>query len=580
MKIKLILISLTIIAIAYINLNYIKNQKIEEYLQRETEQYQMMYDVQYRQYKIKSQIIYDTIINKKQVVDIYKQIQAASKEKRAKLRKELYEITNYDYKQLEYTQLQQMHFHLPSNESFLRVHMVKKFGDNLTNIRATVAYTNKTHKKIDGLETGRSYSGYRFLFPINDENKNHLGSIEISFSVLAFTTEFIEQHKVLSNFHIKKENVDSKTWGNYKEKHYVKSPINGFYIEKNVLNKLTKYSSKNFDKIKTSKKLSSQLLNSLYKNKAISIYDKRTKIIKTFLPILHPISKKVIAILSIASDGGFVEDKIQNFYISFIIISLFVIALFSFIYREFKNQEQNTQLLQQNIKQQEIMQQQSKMASMGEMIGAIAHQWRQPLNEIGTGIQNLKYDYKDGNLNDEEFVKNFIDENKKTIKFMSKTIDDFRGFFRVDKKKKDFNIKQTTQSVIDMQSAQLKTHNITINITGDEFIYNGLQSEFQQVILNLINNAKDALVENNIENPTINIILDKNIISVQDNAGGIPKEIINRIFEPYFTTKEQGKGTGMGLYMSKMIIEDNMGAILSVKNKNNGAIFTIELNNI
>jgi len=234
--------------------------------------------------------------------------------------------------------------------------------------------------------------------------------------------------------------------------------------------------------------------------------------------------------------------------------------------------------LLENIKQLEILQRQSKMAQMGEMIGAIAHQWRQPLTAISTSIQNLKYDFKDGNLNNEVFIKDFIEKNKETIKFMSKTIDDFRSFFRIDKEKIDFNVKETTQSVIDMQLAQLKTYDINLTISGDKFIYNGLQSEYQQVILNLINNAKDALVKNNINNPIINVKLEVNKIIIEDNAGGIPIKIKDRIFEPYFTTKEQGAGTGMGLYMSKMIIEDNMGGKLSVKNIDNGASFCIDFN--
>ena len=231
----------------------------------------------------------------------------------------------------------------------------------------------------------------------------------------------------------------------------------------------------------------------------------------------------------------------------------------------------------QNTKQLEVLQQQNKMASMGEMIGAIAHQWRQPLTEISTSIQNLKYDYEEGYLNDKKFIEEFINNSKKTIKFMSKTIDDFRTFFRTDKEKQDFNIKETTQAVITMQSAQLKEYDIILTISGEEFIYMGLKSEYQQVILNIINNAKDALISNNIQNPIIDILIDNKTISVTDNAGGISQDIINRIFEPYFTTKEQGKGTGMGLYMSKMIIEDNMGGNLDVKNLDNGAMFIVDL---
>ena len=160
---------------------------------------------------------------------------------------------------------------------------------------------------------------------------------------------------------------------------------------------------------------------------------------------------------------------------------------------------------------------------------------------------------------------------------MSQTIDDFRNFFKVDKEKKDFSIKDAISTVLSMQSGVLKNNNINIEITGSEFIFYGLKSEFQQVILNIITNAKDALLQNNIKNPTIKIDIDKQskTISISDNAGGIPKDIIDRVFEPYFTTKEQGKGTGIGLYMSKMIIEENMQGALEVSNTNNGAKFSI-----
>ena len=233
--------------------------------------------------------------------------------------------------------------------------------------------------------------------------------------------------------------------------------------------------------------------------------------------------------------------------------------------------------LSENTKQLQALQQQTKMASMGEMIGAIAHQWRQPLNEIGLSIQNLKYDYKAG-IVDETFIDDFITSNKKTIMFMSNTIDDFRSFFRLDKEKKNFKVKETTQSVISMLYAQLNSNHIKISIEGDEFIYYGFQSEYQQVILNIINNAKDAFEEKHIKEPFIKIAIEINKITICDNAGGIPKDVIQRVFEPYFTTKEQGKGTGMGLYMSKMIIDNNMNSRLSVTNKDDGTCFIIELN--
>jgi len=243
-----------------------------------------------------------------------------------------------------------------------------------------------------------------------------------------------------------------------------------------------------------------------------------------------------------------------------------------------KRNDELKQQAKEIVEQQGILLQQSKLASMGEMIGAIAHQWRQPLNVLGTSIQNLEYDFLDGYLKDEEYIDSFIESNKKTIMFMSQTIDDFRNFFRVEKEKVEFGVKEATKSIINMQSAQLKEHNINLELSGDNFNYFGLQSEYQQVILNLISNAKDILLEKKINNPVINIHFENKRIHLLDNGGGIPQEILDRVFEPYFTTKEQGKGTGMGLYMSKMIIEKNMGGILKALNKNDGAEFIIDFN--
>jgi len=239
-------------------------------------------------------------------------------------------------------------------------------------------------------------------------------------------------------------------------------------------------------------------------------------------------------------------------------------------------QEEVEKKTEENFKQFQVLQEQSKLASMGEMIGAIAHQWRQPLNEISIRIQKIKYKFASDKI-DEEYINDFVEKNKKTIDFMSKTIDDFRNFFRIDKEKKEFNIKEAIEEIINIQTAQLKNHHIEIGLSGQESFFVGYKSEFQQVIMNLVSNAKDAFISNQIPEPKILIKLDKKSIIIQDNAGGIDEDIIERIFEPYFTTKEQGEGTGMGLYMSKMIIEENMSGKLEAKNRANGIEISISL---
>ena len=253
--------------------------------------------------------------------------------------------------------------------------------------------------------------------------------------------------------------------------------------------------------------------------------------------------------------------------------------------RENKLKEMNEHLQQivdeqisQIRKKDELLQQQSKLAAMGEMIGAIAHQWRQPLNALGLIIQDIAEAYEFNELN-KEYIQDTVKKSMQQINFMSKTIDDFRNFFRIDKQKELFDVKKAIKETINIMQAQLKHHNINVDVNGEDFKIEGFANEFKQVVLNIINNAKDAIIEKGIKEGKIKIILYKQKVIIADNAGGIPEGIIDRIFEPYFTTKEQGKGTGMGLYMSKMIIENNMQGILSVKNINGGAKFVIDFSN-
>ncbi len=230
-------------------------------------------------------------------------------------------------------------------------------------------------------------------------------------------------------------------------------------------------------------------------------------------------------------------------------------------------------------KQEQLLIQQSKLAEMGEMISMIAHQWRQPLSALSTIIQNIHLRHSLGKLDKEYLDKQRLLSNALTEK-MSMTIDDFRNFFKPNKEKQEFSIKDAIQQTIFLIDDSFKSSSIKIeNQISDDVILNGFQSELSQVLLNIITNSKDAFLENNIENPRITVKTKKvqtHIkILVCDNAGGINESIINKVFEPYFTTKDSYNGTGLGLYMSKMIIEQNMNGQLSVKNIDQGVQFTI-----
>ncbi|KJR40540.1 membrane protein containing ATP-binding region, ATPase-like domain protein [Candidatus Magnetoovum chiemensis] len=245
------------------------------------------------------------------------------------------------------------------------------------------------------------------------------------------------------------------------------------------------------------------------------------------------------------------------------------------------------QEIEKRQQKEQILIHQSKLAAMGEMIGAIAHQWRQPLNSLGLIIQDIEDAYAFGEL-DKPYIEKVIEDSMGQIRYMSDTIDDFRNFFKQTKDKVSFNPVKAIKEVFSLVSAQLNNHNIRLNLAfneNDTSTITGYLSEFKQVILNIVNNSKDAIMKLKGDaynkDGFINIALanseDKITITISDNGGGIPSDIMERIFEPYFTTKEPGKGTGIGLYMSKVIIESNMSGKLSVKALEDGVIFTIEL---
>ena len=225
--------------------------------------------------------------------------------------------------------------------------------------------------------------------------------------------------------------------------------------------------------------------------------------------------------------------------------------------------------------------QQSRLASMGEMINNIAHQWRQPLNNVGLIVQNLMYGFESGQLTPQDMEEQ-VEAAMDTIKFMSRTIDDFRNFFRQDKEKQPFPLSDTLSRAIEFVSPGLRNKSITVDLElRDEVVAFGYRNEYSQVLLNILNNARDVLTERRIANPLIRIrAFSENgraVVTIWDNGGGINEDVLPRIFDPYFSTKEPGKGTGIGLYMSKAIIEQNMGGKLTVRTIDGGAEFRIEL---
>jgi len=239
------------------------------------------------------------------------------------------------------------------------------------------------------------------------------------------------------------------------------------------------------------------------------------------------------------------------------------------------------QAMEELRKKDKILMQQSRQAAMGEMIGNIAHQWRQPLNAVGLLVQDLTLSYEYGN-----FSKAYLDSSSKKImqlvRHMSQTIDDFRNFFTPDKEKSEFDPGQVVERTLALIEGAMNSKGIRMEMSAQHApAITGHPNEFSQVLLNIINNAMDALAETGGSDPYVGVSVGtesgKVVVTIVDNGGGIPEEIIPRIFEPYFTTKEQGKGTGIGLFMAKNIVEKSMNGRLTVRNCGAGAEFRIEV---
>jgi len=703
----IILFILLSISVAFY-FEYKKSSMVTQFLHMKTKYTDVSYGLLYRDFNTLSKLVFDTQINIKKIIDIFKYAHNADLKQKNILRKELYSELKDKYKLLKRYNIEQLHFHLPNNDSFLRFNRVEKFGDNLTKIRETVAYVNREKKPIGGYEEGRISSGYRFVYPLFDENHKHIGSVEISFSMLVIVKEMMEYFHLASNFIIKKSVIENKVFKSELSR-YSQSIFNDYYFEKEIFDYVKRHTG-----VKKPKSLSES--SKAYFHKHIdegipfSVYDRKISAIITFIAIQNPINKHVVGAIVVVSSGDYIKRRTADYYRYFVLVVISLALILYFIYRKLKFREElqhNHDKLQTIIEEAEsgiaiidlkgkflevnygysnllgytkdellklscmeltkhddenasenilkqarkngrvsksqkicikkdgseiyvklslsllpskeefvavinsleetkrleelnqnlwnkvkeevtknrekdkTMLHQSRLAQMGEMLSMIAHQWRQPLSAISATCADLEVKIM-FNRYDKDLFKNKLHNISEYSQHLSETIDDFRDFYKSNKQKSSFLVEDIFSGALSIVGASIKNKNIEIK---KEFFYNetikSYPNELKQVALNLIKNAEDALVENDIQNPIIILGIFKDgeyiHLTVEDNAGGVPEKIIDNIFDPYFTTKEKRDGTGLGLYMSKIIIRDHCEGSIEVKNSKFGAIFNIRI---
>lgn len=577
-----------IITTALVFLYFLQYKKgIENYLNHKTHQHLLEYRAVYNEYKVLSNIIFDADINTENTINIFQKAYTSSGAQKNIIRKKLLDHLKLKYEKLKRYNLKQLHFHLPDNESFLRMHRPNKYGDNLTNIRATVAYVNRYKKYIDGFEEGRIFNGFRFVYPLFSEEKKHIGSVEISFSVLAMVETMLNTYNLKLNFLIKKDVVDKKLFKD-ELKNYILSPNKKFYYEKSIYEK--------YPPLKTKMEDVKDYTQNLMKGKPFTVFEDDLDFIKTMIPIKNPVSNEVVAVLCIYQDDKVIlndkNDLISKIFISYILLALIFYLFYKQTFAKAKllklNQELDKRVsleVRKGRKQDLHMFNQSKMASIGRMITNISHQWRQPLSVITTCASGLKIE-KDMNMLESKDFEKFINSILEQSKYLSKTLDSFRDYIDInDEEKKVLCVQSKMDKVVNFLAPFFKENNIEIikKYEEEKLYILGTTSELFEIFNAILTNANDAFSKNkNVTNKQIVITVKKKnenkiFITIRDNAGGIEKDKINNIFDPYFTTKHESIGTGISLYLTYKIVTENLKGTIYVKNKTEGAKFYIEL---
>ena len=606
-----------------------RDSKIDIILDSHSQTLETYYNIlQYNQ-QITADVAYEETISLNKFIDI---LTIANRVKNNndietlnKLRLQAQNLLKQKYKFLRKKGILQYHFVFPDNKVFLRMHKPSKFGDDITSVRSDFNYTNSTLNVIRGFAQGRTAHAFRNIYPIFTKDNQHIGAMEVSFSSELLQNYFTQVNKLHTHFLVRKDIFNSNTWNRDDLiLKYVPSSEHPDFMMTMTQSHTKKIcideNSKRIEVLipKINKKIKEAKKFALY-----TIYESQARV-ASFFPIYHNITKEPVAWIVSYNKDPIIDKTIAefNYIIGFVLVVL--ILLFIFIYyilnqrvildeiiqekthnlqemnRDLEESEHELQVLNENLanrvqdeveknrKKDQVLFEHTKMAALGEMIGNIAHQWRQPLSVISTAATGMQLQQEVGALDGTNVIKtcNSINEN---AQYLSRTIDDFTRFIKGNSKKEIFNLNKSIQSFLTLVNSSVKKYQIQIKIDiAKDIELNGLQNELNQCFINLFNNSKDALL---FVEPTKLILIsayrekDALVIIFKDNGGGIDEKYIGKVFEPYFTTKHQSQGTGLGLNMTYRLIVEGMHGTINVINetyeyegdKYTGAKFIIRL---
>jgi signal transduction histidine kinase len=604
MKTKTTILLITLFAcelIFFFSAGKIKDIFIQDHLKSETEALRSSYNASISNARNIANAFYNVMINSNSdILRLFAESEKATPERQNEIRKEMYNKLRIVYEQQVKLGLKQLHFHTRDSVSFLRMHKPDEYGDSLSGIRHTIDTANRLVRYTEGFEEGRIFNGFRFVYPLV-YNSVHIGSVEIGISSVYLANTMNSTTAGIHDFLVKKSVVETTVFPS-EQYNYAQSELSDSYLRENISYEYLQENAAVFGSIEeylyaneVFKPIIKERMNLGESFSAHAVINGK-EVTASFMPIFNILDQQVAYFIKMERDNKY-RHIINVYHAALISGSMTILLIFGVIFLAFLNNHKTAMLnavLDEKLKENEnqlyikeqMLFQQSKLATLGEMFGSLAHQWKQPLNILAMYVQNML----DDEMDEEERVRreDIVEKCMAQITFMSETINDFMDFIipsgEVDMK---MDMVRTAEDMLKLLNPSMIKKKIDINIIAKgkrNVLASANPNEFKHVLVNVLNNAKDAIMDIKEKDKMfigkIDIQIEESggmcVMRISDNGGGISPDIIDKIFTPYFTTKKKKDGSGLGLYMCKKIMQKQHGD-MQVSNSDTGAVFEIIL---
>lgn len=578
---------ITLAIVLFFILSNLRAKEEVQHLELLTERYQLAYNTVFEQYRQLAETLFSSIKERYNIQDLYQLVLTADQKQKDALRQRLLSSVSPRYLQLKKSiKLRQLQFLLGNSESFLRLESPETYGDNLGKIRPTVEYVNTAHSPIFGFEEGRTLDGYRFVFPITDSSKNHLGSMEISFGPDAFISSIMKQYDVLSNFFIKKNIATKIRFPKNKLSYYEQSPNVNYFFDTDVVKVLEEFSNQKLTVLKPEQETRKIIYTMANNGQAGSIYDSGKDMVFTILPVIHPVTSEINAFLTIRSHTVFFTSMRKHFW-SLYSLSLLLLFFFLAIFYlqtgkrkliqinekkalELKNQEMKKQS-QALIDAKEAAESANKAKSV--FLSNMSHELRTPLNSILGYTQIFA---GDTSLTPQQLsgIKTMHQSGQHLLMLINDILD--LSKIEADKMElvtTDFHLSaflKGIEDIIRVRSQKKGLKFICEHTNSQPVIIEADELRLRQVILNLLSNSVKFTDTGHctfiVTTENIDGYLLKLTVIIEDSGPGVVPQMQEKIFAPFQQSGDRLKyseGSGLGLTISRKIIR-LMGGELQV----------------